>query len=176
MTELSDSELIKMCLEGQKEAFSDLVRRYHKPVYGFVFRMVKNRAVAEDITQESFLAAYRSLANCTKREGFSKWLLAISVNLSKKWFTRQKSKQLQITEDIQLKSKPLNDTLKIDLNQAVTELPDEERIIISMKYHNDMSCSEISDATGRPIGTITRLLAQAYSRIRNKMNNQGAVK
>jgi RNA polymerase sigma-70 factor (ECF subfamily) len=71
---ITDSELVARALSGSEDAFRTLVVRYQRPVYGLIVRMVRERELAEDLSQDVFLKAYRALASYDPRRKFSRWL------------------------------------------------------------------------------------------------------
>jgi RNA polymerase sigma-70 factor (ECF subfamily) len=82
MDERPDEELVLEARRGRKEAFAELVRRHQRKIYGLAYRMAGNHADADDLAQEVFLTAYRSLDGFKGRSGFYTWLYRIAVNLS----------------------------------------------------------------------------------------------
>lgn len=82
MDERPDEELVLEARRGRKEAFAELVRRHQKKVYGLAYRMAGNHADADDLAQEVFLTAYRSLNGFRGKSGFYTWVYRIAVNLS----------------------------------------------------------------------------------------------
>ena len=73
----TDEELVRDCLAGEREAFGSLVERYEKRVYGVAYRALRDTALAEDLAQEVFLRAYRSLKGFKPGKRFGPWLMAI---------------------------------------------------------------------------------------------------
>jgi RNA polymerase sigma-70 factor, ECF subfamily len=77
---ITDVELVVRVLEGSERAFQTLVERYERPIFGLIVRMVKNRELAEDLAQETFIKAYRALGGYDHRRKFSSWLFKIAHN------------------------------------------------------------------------------------------------
>ena len=80
MSKASDSDLVARALEGSSEAYGDLVLRYQRPVYGLIVRMVRNRAIAEELAQDVFIKAYDRLASFDRQRKFSSWLFKVAHN------------------------------------------------------------------------------------------------
>ncbi len=82
MDERQDDLLVEEARRGSREAFAELVRRHERRVYGLVFRMVRNHSDADDLAQEVFLTAFRSIASFRRGSSFYTWLYRIAVNMS----------------------------------------------------------------------------------------------
>jgi RNA polymerase sigma-70 factor (ECF subfamily) len=165
--ELSDEELVKLCLEGNKGAFNKLVEQYYKRIYHYIVAQTKDIHVAEDLVQETFIKAYVDLANCRHPSRFANWLFSIARHRCQDWFRyRQRLLKLQRIPTTDLVSRPVGpDRLKI-LNDALEDLQDEYRQVIFLKHMSGMSCKEIAEQLGKPVGTITSWLSRAYQMLR----------
>ena len=75
-----DRRLVEQALAGSERAYHDLVKRYERPVFSVILRMVRDRALAEDLAQETFLKAFRSLASYDRSRKLSSWLFTIAHN------------------------------------------------------------------------------------------------
>src|SRR5687768_5602240 len=80
ITSLSDADLISISIGGREESFEELVRRYQRPIVGYVFRMLGDYDSALDVTQEVFIKVYNSLHRCSSDDKFSTWLYRIAHN------------------------------------------------------------------------------------------------
>jgi RNA polymerase sigma-70 factor (ECF subfamily) len=85
----TDGQLVTRCRRGDREAFAGLVRRYQAAVHAFILSRVGDFDVAEDLTQETFVAAYLGLKGLQQAERFAQWLRGIASNLSAGWLRRQ---------------------------------------------------------------------------------------
>src|SRR5688572_4443293 len=97
-TGLSDNEIISIVLNGDKQAFAQLVDRYQNYVFTLALRMVKSREDAEEVSQDIFVKAYRSLADFRGASKFSTWLYTI-VNTSCITFLRKKKLEIKSLDD-----------------------------------------------------------------------------
>lgn len=169
----TDAELVVLCLNGQKDMFDLLIKRYYQPVFSYIYSKVSDKHIVEDIVQETFFATFNSLARCTQPEGFSNWLFAIARNqtLLKLRDAKQPIRtwtKLGISE--RDKSHIPSAVPEVDsLKEALQSLSEEQQLVLSMKYHNNMSCQEIANALQKPIGTVTSILARAYQTLKNEM-------
>jgi RNA polymerase sigma-70 factor (ECF subfamily) len=77
---VQDAELVERVVDGDGDAFRQLVERYQRPVYGLLLRMVRTPALAEDLAQETLIKAYRAIATFDRSRRFSSWLFKIAHN------------------------------------------------------------------------------------------------
>ncbi len=101
--DLSEQDLLHLCQQTQHPAaFNTLVKRYLKPTYSYIFHLVQNPELAEDLTQETFLRAYRNVSQFDRSRPFKPWLFAIATNASKTLLLKQKHRlavETQSSED-----------------------------------------------------------------------------
>ena len=96
---LSDSACIEKVLKGEPNAFNAVVARYRSQAFTLILMMTRDKAVAEDLTQEAFLRAYRKLAMFDRDKPFYPWLAAISVRLTLNWIRRVRPRQDQENDE-----------------------------------------------------------------------------
>ena len=171
MRRLADSELVKLCLIGQREAYSILIERYQKQVFSLAYRLCGDYDEAQDMTQEVFLHIYGQLSKFDLECKFFPWMYRIAHNKCVNFLVR-KSKSNQTTlldgmaEVMSIKTdqdespealfeKKEQEML---LYQALKELPEQFCMPLLLKYIEDLSYNEISEKLGLPVSTIeTRL-------------------
>jgi RNA polymerase sigma-70 factor (ECF subfamily) len=167
-----ERHLFELAQRGHREPFDELMRRYYRPIYGFIYARTSDRDTAEDLTQETFLRAFRSIRKCKEREFFSRWLYTIAIHChqelerKKRRFSRAIARHKDQIPDASYthQSEDLATFLSMFLS-----LTDDERTVLSLKHQNGMSCQEIATLWGKPIGTVTSLLARAYERLREEI-------
>ncbi len=115
-SERTDEQLVASAQDGDLEAFDELIGRYKQRIYATVYHMTGNRDDAEDLTQETFIRAYRALGKFRGRSSFYTWIYRIAVNL---------------TVNFLKKNRRLRETALDDLNPAVERDPDYERLLRS---------------------------------------------
>lgn len=158
MSHQSDQYYINQVLEGQVNAFSVLVERYQNLVYTIVYRIVKNKEQAEEVAQDSFIKAYKSLEKYRGDAKFSTWLYTIAYRKSLDAIKRNKRMiTSELIEDIsegemELVGDALNylqakERKKIILD-SIMRLPDDEATIITLYYFEEKSVKEIVEITG----------------------------
>lgn len=153
MSHQSDQYYINQVLEGQVNAFSVLVERYQGLVYTVVYRMVKNKEQAEEVAQDSFIKAYKSLNNYRGDAKFSTWLYTIAyrksldaIKASKRMITSELIEEVSEGE-MELVGDALNylqvkERKKI-ISDSIMKLPEDEAAIITLYYFEEKSVKEI---------------------------------
>lgn len=172
-----DAELVGEALQGKTEAFEALVLRYYGPVSGLILKRVKRSAHVEDLVQETFLEAYRSLATVQTPSRFSSWLFGIALNRCGKWLRRKRPVLFSDTEPPEAAAPPSQDEeleehgrLLASLENGLASLAPEIRQLVRMKHQEEKTCAEIAVALGQPIGTIKSQLSRAYKSLRVHMS------
>jgi RNA polymerase sigma-70 factor (ECF subfamily) len=170
-------QLVKRAVNGDKDAFCALVVKYQHAVYGLAFHYLKNFADAEDVAQEVFLEAYRRLGTLRHPEKFAFWLNGITVNLCKMWLRRQRGTVSideigHTTGDFR---SPAPDEayeqheLSERVMEAIAQLPEPNRIVLTLQYIDGLSYQEISDFLGVPIGTVRSRLHRAKQTLKKEL-------
>ena len=136
-----DEKLVSQTLAGDREAFGVLVHKYQDMVYTYAFQKVRNESDSQDITQEVFLQAFRHLHKLRHPHLFRSWLYTIMSNECKRWLERVTKKRrhevvLDEAADEALQIAPAHtvptEGWQVDLEQAMSALSDESRIVVSM--------------------------------------------
>jgi RNA polymerase sigma factor (sigma-70 family) len=153
-----DIYYIEQIIAGNSNAFSYLVDRHKNGSYNLAFRICGNREEAEEITQDSFLKAYRSLPNFKRKSSFATWLYRIVYNTAISQI-RLKKKGILSLEDFPAdatdfignnssEEKAENEYRSSLIAFALQKIGEEERALISLYYFEEMGIEEISDVTG----------------------------
>jgi RNA polymerase sigma-70 factor, ECF subfamily len=166
-------QLIKASQSGDQKATSALIEIHAPAVYGLLFHLCRDRALAEDLSQETFLRALQSLGKYEFRAPFRAWLFRIAVNLYRD--QRRRSTVRKIVdqdvadeESLHLQSREAGPDLQIEQNerisqvyQALARLPEDLRMVVMMRDLQELSYSEISAALGWRLGTVKSRLFRA---------------
>ena len=178
--ELSDGDIIAGTLAGRLDGFEELVRRYQRPITGYVFRMVGDYESALDVTQEVFIKVYNSLHKYSSEYKFSTWLYRIAHNAAVDHLRRNSiTPQSLETENadgsfqIQIESRassPEQDRerseWRTEIDSVVRTLPPAYRDLIMLRHGQDLSYDEIAEVTGLPLGTVKNRLFRAREMMR----------
>lgn len=150
-----------------------LVAEHHAAVYRYAFRLCGTVCDAEDLTQQTYLAAHVSLGQLHSTENARAWLFTILRHN----YAKLRSKRIPLPAspfDLDLDHLPddLSAELVVDsetLQQAINELPDEFKIVVLMFYFEECSYREIAERLGLPTGTVMSRLARAKARLRARL-------
>ncbi len=172
-----DSDIIQECLNGETEAFGMLVDKYKEGIYAFAYGKLRDFQDAQDVTQEVFIEAYRSLRSLRRWESFSFWLYRIAYTKCG-LLMRNRSKKVDrdFIEDHEpeIINKPsLNLYQQSQLTESVREsldsLPEAYREVLVLYYFGGMNSNEIAEATGRSPNAIRMSLSRARAQFRKEM-------
>lgn len=169
MAEKNDIELINECLKGNNESLGVLVKRYLKPIYGFVLRNVRNERDAEDLTQEIFVKAWRNLKQFDQKRNFQAWVFGIAKNACIDFFRKEKALPFSefeteegknIIADTLIDPAPLPDELsekrntKNILEATINQLSPKYRLVLNLYYNSNLTLREIAESLKEPLHTI----------------------
>ena len=168
---LPDAELIaRVVASGDPRAFEALVLRYQALVRGFLHRLAREHA--DDLAQETFIAAYRRIGHFRGEAKFSTWLVAIAYNALRQ-MQRSQAYQRKIEGAMRLEQpfSLVDERPEVhDLEKVLAWLDDDERALLALSYAHEYSHREISGITGMPIGTVKSKLARAKARILERLD------
>lgn len=168
---MTDEALVKRFQAGDEEAFDELVERHRRRVYALMCRLV-GPAEAEDLAQETFLAAYRSLARFRFEATFSTWLYRVAVHTSSHHVRRRRLETTELDEgepDLRREGDPQQSALRRELcdrvRSAIDALPHKLRVVIVLRDLHGLSYEEIAEVVRCPIGTVRSRLHYATQRL-----------
>ncbi len=179
-SKLSDIELIGQTLSGNQSAYADLVKRHQRFIFTLAMRFAKNREDAEEIAQDCFVKAYRSLASFQGGSKFSTWLYSI-VYTTAMTFLRKKRVDTTSIDDESVYLQLENQGGGIDnnyaekssrtyyVNQAIGQLLPDDAAIITLFYNGEQSLEEIAEALGIEANTVKVKLFRARQRLKDKL-------
>jgi RNA polymerase sigma-70 factor (ECF subfamily) len=165
----SDLELVQDTLAGRPEAFETLVERYEPSVRAAALNIVKDRHLASDVAQESFVRAYRRLGALRRPAAFGGWLLRITQRCALDMATRR-PREVPLEEQVHEPVVSHNGHLAEDkqrLLAAVLQLPVAEQQVVMLRYFGSHTVREVAKMAGRSVGTVTKQLSRAHRRLRN---------
>jgi RNA polymerase sigma factor (sigma-70 family) len=176
----NDNQLISQVLGGQQQVYAELVSRYQNFVFTICLRYTTSREDAEEIAQDVFIKAYRSLADFRGESKFSTWLYTI-VNTSCITFLRKKKIDIRSLDDEKvfgiadnidggMRANMVEQKSKITMvNQAIKMLLPDDAKIISLFYKGEQSLEEIGNILGMEPNTVKVKLHRARTRLKEKM-------
>lgn len=173
---LIDQELVKQVLKGDNEAFDVLVIKYQDPIRRMVTQMIRDPISALDITQESFINAYRALGNFNNDSSFYTWLYRIAINTTKNHLKKKGRRPPDVDVELQdaIRSGNLGlndietperllarDELQQAVMKAVNTLPEDLRSSIVLREIGGLSYDEIATILECPVGTVRSRIFRA---------------
>lgn len=182
---MGDALVVEKVLAGDVASYELLIRKHQSKLFSTVLHMVKNRELAEDIVQESFLRAFKKLDTLLNRSQFYPWIKRIALNMALNHFEKEKRVLDVETEDdepsffenIAAGESPEELTLKEELRKYVrmfvNALPDRLRVVILLREVEDMSYEEIAEMLNIPLGTVRSRLFNARNIIKERLIKQG---
>ena len=172
-----DGYVIQKCLNGDAAAFGLLVDKYKGSVYALAYTKLGNFHDAQDITQEVFLKAYQKLRTLKQCDKFLSWLYAITSNSCKDFLRSEASRpdweyladQEKGRMDKISMSSYQQDEINLTLQEALSELPEIHRQVLTLHYLGEMSCREIAQFLGASPHAITMRLNRARAKLKKEM-------
>jgi len=189
-SDVSETDLVKRCQEGDSEAFDELVTRYRTRVFGMIYNMVHNEQDAWDLAQDSFLKAWKSIARFRGQSSFYTWMYRIVMNVTIDWLRKKQVRGAgaEFDDAIQLKEiDPASRTvphagplphegmqgreIRDRIDAAIAQLSPEHRAVILMKEIEDMQYREIAESLGCSIGTVMSRLFYARKKLQDLLRD-----
>jgi RNA polymerase sigma factor (sigma-70 family) len=179
-TGLPDNELIPLVLKGDQQAYKVLVDRYQSYIFTLAFRLMQSREDAEEVAQDVFVKAYRSLADFKGGSKFSTWLYTIAHNTGITYLRKKKQKMVAIddestftqleNQESDFKANQVEDkSRKAMVNRAIEMLTPDDAQIITLFYKGDQSLDEIAAIMGLETNTVKVRLFRARQKLKEKM-------
>jgi RNA polymerase sigma factor (sigma-70 family) len=179
-SKLSDIELIGETLAGNQSAYADLVKRHQRFVFTLALRFAKTREDAEEIAQDCFIKAYRSLASFQRQSKFTTWLYSIVYTTAMTALRKKRVDTDSIDDEntyIQIENQTggydinnaENKSRSYYLNQAIAQLLPDDATIITLFYNGEQSLEEIAQTMGMEANTVKVKLFRARQRLKEKL-------
>jgi RNA polymerase sigma-70 factor (ECF subfamily) len=189
MTEIDDAQVMLRVRDGDDAAFNYLVERYRRAMIGFMFRMVHNAAIAEELAQEVFLRVYRSRSSYAADAKFTTWLYRIATNLAvnhardhKHERPEEKASLDAVDEDTGLSIDVADDRPNVEqellrherlraIRQQVEALPERQRIAVMMHKYQELDYRQIAEVLHLSESATKSLLFRAYETLRQSLKD-----
>ncbi len=179
ISQANETELVTRAQNGDRNAFSELVRTHAQGVLNVIYRMCGDMQVAEDAAQETFIQAWLRLPSYRPRASLRNWLYRIAVNMAIDMLRKEKRILPGAVEDLNLTdSRPGPEALAASsertkmVQEAVLALPEASRAVLVLREYEDLSYQEIADALDIPVGTVMSRLNYARKLLREKLEVQ----
>ena len=180
----SDTQLIQQVLQGDQEAFSSLVRKYQKGVHALAWRKIGDFHIAQEITQDAFLNAYKKLGTLKNHTQFPGWLYVIAANLCSDWLRRNRLPMESLDTAgynesemdkgsysryvAEKQATEADETRREVVKKLLQKLPESERTVMTLHYLGEMTLKAISEFLGVSPNTVKSRLSRARNRLRKE--------
>ena len=189
-TRLTDEKLVTAFFDGDNTAFDTLLKLQQQIVFTYILNIVKNKDVADDIFQETFVKAITTIkqGRYTESGKFSAWLMRIAHNIIIDYFRQEKSENTMSADQEEtdvlnrrdLSEENIEDILvtsqiHTDVRRIMESLPEAQREVLDMRFYRDMSFKEIAEATGVSINTALGRMRYAVLNMRRIAQDKNIV-
>jgi len=175
----NEKNLIRRAQKGDQDAFAALVDEHQRYVYSLALRVVKDENEALDLTQETFVRAWTALPNFKGQSQFRTWLYRIVTNLCYNRLPNLRRSLNDLGDDVMEKIPESNfnapaqeiesNETRRHLHQAMENLDEKYRLLITLRYQNELSYEEIASTLNLPLGTVKTGIFRAKEQLRRKL-------
>jgi len=189
--QLDDRELATLASQGRESAFRELLKRYERPVFSLIFRMVRDRTLAEDLAQEAFIRAFNAIRSYNTSYKFSNWIFKIANNHTIDHLRKRRLDTVSIhgsphatsAEEINQSTLVIasgdEDPLELvehrelggQIESAIGELREEYRTVILLRHVEGYAYEEIAEIMDLPLGTVKTYLHRARNELKDKLDH-----
>lgn len=175
MFEKSDEQLIAKALQGNKQAWINLLKRYEKPIYNYGVRMTGKHEDALDLMQEVFISVYRNLATFRQEGSFKSWLFRIAHYRCIEFYRRKRPMDgLDDIPEIECEQAPSEQHIDSAIEnrlliQAMQQLPLAQKSVIELKFFGQFTFDEIAELTGMSANTAKSRMYGALEKLKTLM-------
>jgi RNA polymerase sigma-70 factor (ECF subfamily) len=175
----TDDELVGACLDGRRDAFDRIVARHQKSVYQICFRFAGNHADASDLSQETFLRAWRGLGGFKRQAALGTWLHRIAVNVSLNRVSSrppaaERVDNLRLPDD-RIET-PADGAIRgqqaASVRRAIAALPDRQRATVILRVYHELPHHEIAAILGSSVGSVKANFFHALRNLRRLLGEQ----
>ena len=190
-TQLDDRELAALAAKGREGAFRELLSRYERPVFSLIYRMVRDRTLAEDLAQEAFIRAFNAIGSYNTSYKFSNWIFKIANNHTIDHLRKRKLSTVSIhgspnaTSQDELSQTRLvveshdenpheyleHKELGGQIEEAIGQLREEYRTVILLRHVEGYAYDEIAEIMGLPLGTVKTYLHRARNELKERLSH-----
>jgi RNA polymerase sigma-70 factor (ECF subfamily) len=182
----SSADLVTRVCAGDAEAFRLIFERYSRPVISFIFDMVNDRALAEELTQETFVRAFRAIRTMRRETKLSTWLFGIARNVARESLRARTRavRHVDLTDKSVMdlsddKPVPVEGVLSKELNEVIrrslSALDEDKRLVFTLKVLHQCSYEEIAEITGFSIAKLKTDLHRARAEMRRRISSYAGV-
>jgi RNA polymerase sigma-70 factor (ECF subfamily) len=175
-TEADGPDFLTLAKAGDQAAFAALIRRHQNMVFSVALHMLRNRTAAEDLAQEVFLELYRSLNRLESDAHVVSWLRRVAGHRCIDEIRRRNHRQEYATDALPEAGhtpEPREVFVAERLQALVAELPERARMVVVLRYQEEMDPTEIADALSMPVNTVKSHLRRSLAALRERLTGRG---
>lgn len=175
---LAGDDLLARARAGSESAFAALVREHQAMVFGLAYHFLQCRAEAEELAQEVFLALHQNLPRVESARHLVFWLRRVTSNRCIDWLrSSQRRRELPIEDVHELGVAPRFDDPLLGelLRTVVAELPPQPRMVVTLRFQEDLDLSEIAAIVDMPVNTVKSHLRRSMDALRRKLADRGHI-
>ncbi|MEW6026637.1 MAG: RNA polymerase sigma factor [Planctomycetota bacterium] len=170
---IDDSVLVREAQKGNQSSYEELIRRYARLVWSYIYGIIQDHSWAEDLVQETFINGWQSLVNLREPDKFRNWLLVIARNQALRHINKS-SRHDDVIEDI---AKDENVRVEADdksnqLHNALRQLPERYRLPLTLRYLEGLDYNKISNMLGLTDGSLRGLLNRGMKMLRQTISHR----
>ncbi len=167
---MQDEDYMKQLASGHGAAFDALVFRYHKPLYGYVYRLLQDERLAEDIVQDTFLKIYQQGEKGFIPDQFKPWMYKIATNLCKDYWKKASTQREHPTDQIVESKRQVHHIIDHQherqwMVESLNQLSINYRTVLFLRFYQDLTYAEIAVTMDTPINTIKTWLTRALKQL-----------
>jgi RNA polymerase sigma-70 factor (ECF subfamily) len=169
----ADTLVIALACAGDDSAFAEVLRRRQARVRKFMYHLCRQTALSDDLAQQVFLTAWRSLGRLRSAIAFDGWLKRIMVTV---WLQEVRRGRVATVTDVELAELAVqhdSTAARMDLDTALSTLPADMRLCVVLSHSEGLSHREIVDLSGLPLGTVKSHIARGVARMREILADYG---
>ena len=174
-----DATLVTACLAGNREAFDVIVERHRRAVYQVCYRFVNNHEDASDLSQETFVRAWKGLKNFKGESALATWLYRIAVNvcLNRVSVKKPEIEPLETDRFIDTRTEDpraglLREERADAVRRAIATLPEKQRATLILRTYHDLSHQEIADILGSSVGAVKANFFHALANLKKRLRSE----
>jgi len=180
----SDIELMVGVKAGDDTCFAELLDRYREPIVRYLYRMVLNREIAEELAQEVFVRIYLSRTRYEPTAKFSGWIYRIATNLVFNWIRNHRRERGQDSVDAlaargirrpladprsRIDEKLLGEVLRAEVRRAIAALPERQRVVVVLHKYDELGYDQIARSLGCSVQAVKSLMFRAHENLRTRL-------
>jgi RNA polymerase sigma-70 factor, ECF subfamily len=177
-----ESRCVQDAAGGSAQSFAVLVERYERPVYAYVLSRTRNRDMAQELVQETFVRAFDGLARFDQSQRFLNWVMGIAHHVTQEWMRSQDSQRKALQQVAEFRRGEQSSPASVDddqpvsaiqsrILQAIADCPERYRLPLMMRYMQQMDYAEIATTLGLSGGQVKGLLYRGTQMLRERLSD-----